>query len=82
MKLKANGLRIEFEDTACIDGEMDAKAAKRPVVLLIMGLGMQLVAWPPQMVQELTMRSKRAGIGNIQAVVADLTPTFPKWPAA
>ena len=36
----------------------------------------------PQMVQELTMRSKRAGIGNIQAVVADLTPTFPKWPAA
>ena len=53
MKLKANGLRIEFEDTACIDGEMDAKAAKRPVVLLIMGLGMQLVAWPPQMVQDL-----------------------------
>jgi pimeloyl-ACP methyl ester carboxylesterase len=53
MKLKANGLRIEFEDTAIVDGELDAQAAKRPVVLLIMGLGMQLVAWPPQMVQEL-----------------------------
>ena len=53
MKLKANGLRIEFEDTAIVDGELDPQAAKRPVVLLIMGLGMQLVAWPPQMVQEL-----------------------------
>lgn len=53
MKLKANGLRIEFEDTAIVDGELDPQAAKRPVVLLVMGLGMQLVAWPPQMVQDL-----------------------------
>jgi pimeloyl-ACP methyl ester carboxylesterase len=44
MKIKANGIAIEVEDT----GQAD-----RPVVLLIMGLGMQLVAWPPAMVQSL-----------------------------
>jgi pimeloyl-ACP methyl ester carboxylesterase len=53
MKLKANGLRIEFEDSAFVDGEWDPQASKRPVVLLIMGLGMQLVAWPAAMVQGL-----------------------------
>jgi pimeloyl-ACP methyl ester carboxylesterase len=53
MKLKVNGLRIEFEDSAVVDGEWDAEASKRPVVLLIMGLGMQLVAWPPALVQGL-----------------------------
>ena len=44
MKLKANGLDIEVEDTG---GE------GRPVVLLIMGLGMQLIAWPDSFVQAL-----------------------------
>jgi pimeloyl-ACP methyl ester carboxylesterase len=44
MKIKANGIDIEVEDTG---------GAGRPVVLLIMGLGMQLVAWPPAMVQAL-----------------------------
>lgn len=52
MKIIANNIEIEVEDTATInpqDGDLHA----RPVVLLIMGLGMQLVAWPPELVQEL-----------------------------
>ncbi|AMM25480.1 alpha/beta fold hydrolase [Variovorax sp. PAMC 28711] len=44
MKLTANGLQIEVEDTG---GE------GRPVVLLIMGLGMQLIAWPEPFVKGL-----------------------------
>ena len=45
MKIKANGIDIEVEDSG---------GAGRPVVLLIMGLGMQLIAWPPAMVRALT----------------------------
>jgi pimeloyl-ACP methyl ester carboxylesterase len=48
MKVKANGIAIEVEDTGA-----DGSQAGRPVVLLIMGLGMQLVAWPPAFVQAL-----------------------------
>ena len=44
MKLTANGIQIEVEDSG---GE------GRPVVLLIMGLGMQLIAWPEDFVQTL-----------------------------
>jgi len=44
MKVTANGLQIEVDDTG---GE------GRPVVLLIMGLGMQLVAWPNGFVRQL-----------------------------
>jgi pimeloyl-ACP methyl ester carboxylesterase len=43
MKLVANNIQIEVEDSGG-DG---------PVVLLIMGLGMQLIAWPPTFVQPL-----------------------------
>ncbi len=43
MKMRANGIDIEVEDTG----------GAGPAVLLIMGLGMQLVAWPPDMVQAL-----------------------------
>lgn len=49
MKIRANGIDIEVEDT----GAAQAAQTPRPVVLLIMGLGMQLVAWPPQLVQAL-----------------------------
>ncbi len=49
MKIRANGIDIEIEDSA--NGR--PASASQPVVLLIMGLGMQLVAWPPQMVQAL-----------------------------
>ncbi len=45
MKIRANGIEIEVEDSG-------AEQAC-PAVLLIMGLGMQLVAWPPQLVQSL-----------------------------
>ncbi len=48
MKIRANGIDLEVEDSA---SGQDAEHAKRPVVLLVMGLGMQLVAWPPQMVE-------------------------------
>jgi hypothetical protein len=41
VKVKANGIAIEVEDTGA-----DGSQAGRPTVLLIMGLGMQLVAWP------------------------------------
>jgi pimeloyl-ACP methyl ester carboxylesterase len=45
MRIKANNIDIEVEDTHPGD------TTGRPVVLLIMGLGMQLIAWPPAMVQ-------------------------------
>jgi len=48
MKVKANGISIEVEDTGA-----DGAQAQRPVVLLIMGLGMQLIAWPEAFVQAL-----------------------------
>ena len=48
MKIRANGIDIEVEDSGPGGG-----AQPRPSVLLIMGLGMQLVAWPPAMVQAL-----------------------------
>ncbi len=40
MKVVANGIQIEVEDSA-------PDSPNLPVVLLIMGLGMQLIAWPP-----------------------------------
>ena len=46
MKIIANNIDIEVADSATGD-------SSRPVVLLIMGLGMQLIAWPPAMVQGL-----------------------------
>jgi pimeloyl-ACP methyl ester carboxylesterase len=49
MKIIANGIHIEVADSAAESPEHTA----RPVVLLIMGLGMQLIAWPPAMVQGL-----------------------------
>ena len=44
MQVTANGIRIEVEDSGG-DG--------RPAVLLIMGLGMQLIAWPAEFIQAL-----------------------------
>jgi pimeloyl-ACP methyl ester carboxylesterase len=43
VKLRANGIDIEVEDTG----------GAGPAVLLVMGLGMQLVAWPQAFVQAL-----------------------------
>ena len=50
MKIRANGIDIEVIDR----GEaQNAAGSPRPVVLLIMGLGMQLIAWPPALVDAL-----------------------------
>jgi len=50
MKKRANGIDLEVEDSGAA---LDAQGRTRPVVLLIMGLGMQLIAWPPALVQAL-----------------------------
>lgn len=50
MQVEANGIRIEVDDQGPREG---------PVVLLIMGLGMQLIAWPQPMVQRLVERGFR-----------------------
>src|SRR5665647_576037 len=50
MKIAANNIDIEVEDSGA---RLDARGQPRPVVLLIMGLGLQLIAWPPGMVQGL-----------------------------
>lgn len=47
MQVRANGIAIEVEDSGPAEG------TPRPVVLLVMGLGMQLVAWPPAFVRAL-----------------------------
>ena len=46
MKIRANNIDIEVVDSA-------PDAPHLPVVLLIMGLGMQLIAWPPGLVRGL-----------------------------
>jgi pimeloyl-ACP methyl ester carboxylesterase len=50
MQIAANGLAIEVDDQGPANGEP---------VLLIMGLGMQLIAWPQRLVQELVRRGFR-----------------------
>ena len=50
MKIRANGIHIEVEDSGA---GFDAQGRPRPAVLLIMGLAMQLIAWPPALVQAL-----------------------------
>jgi pimeloyl-ACP methyl ester carboxylesterase len=49
MKIRANNIDIEVQDSA----ERDPTHTTRPAVLLVMGLGMQLIAWPPEMVAAL-----------------------------
>lgn len=48
MKVVANGISLEVEDSGA-----DGSQAGWPVVLLVMGLGMQLTAWPPAFVRAL-----------------------------
>jgi pimeloyl-ACP methyl ester carboxylesterase len=50
MKIAANGIGIEVDDQGLPDGDP---------ILLIMGLGMQLVAWPEELVQLLVARGFR-----------------------
>ena len=54
MKIRANKIDIEVEDTGSGWGSGPSNGGEyRPAVLLIMGLGMQLTAWPSEMVQAL-----------------------------
>ena len=50
MQVRANGIQIEVEDSG---------PAHAPAVLLIMGLGMQLTAWPEAWVAELRQAGYR-----------------------
>ena len=50
MKYRANGISIEVQEHG---------AAEHPAVLLIMGLGMQLVAWPPAVIEPLVQAGYR-----------------------
>lgn len=50
MKIQANGIAIEVDD---------AGPKEAPAVLLIMGLGMQLTAWPQPLVDDLVRRGRR-----------------------
>ncbi len=56
MKIKSNGIDIEVEDTGA---GVDALGNERQVVLLIMGLGMQLIAWPMDLVNALVAAGYR-----------------------
>jgi pimeloyl-ACP methyl ester carboxylesterase len=47
-KVRANGIDLEIEDTGA-----DGSQAGRTAVVLVMGLGLQLLAWPPALVQAL-----------------------------
>jgi pimeloyl-ACP methyl ester carboxylesterase len=76
MKIKANQIDIEIEDTHPGD------ATGLPVVMLIMGLGMQLIAWPPALVQSLVdagfrvVRLDNRDIGLSQHFDAAGTPSL------
>ena len=50
MQIIANGINVEVEDSGA---GLNASGQQRPVVVLIMGLAMQLVAWPLPLVQAL-----------------------------
>ncbi len=54
MKIKANGIDIEVEDSG-----FDGSQADRPAVMLVMGLGMQLITWPPAMLRGLAQAGYR-----------------------
>jgi pimeloyl-ACP methyl ester carboxylesterase len=48
---QANQIDIEVEDTGA---GLNEAGLERPAVLLIMGLGMQLISWPPAIIDALT----------------------------
>ena len=56
MKIKSNGIDIEVEDTG---PGVDTLGNERQAVLLIMGLGMQLIAWPMDLVNALVAAGYR-----------------------
>ena len=55
--VKANGIEIEYSDSGAPDS---------PVIVLIMGLGMQLIAWPDAFCEGLL----RAGFASFASTIA------------
>lgn len=53
MQIPANGLRIEVDDLG------PPASPGGPPILMLMGLGMQLIAWPQPLVAQLTARGRR-----------------------
>ncbi|MBS0318685.1 MAG: alpha/beta fold hydrolase [Proteobacteria bacterium] len=78
MKIKANGISIEVDDSGA-----DKSDKTRPAVLLIMGLGMQLVAWPDDLLRSLrdagyrVIRFDNRDVGLSQHFDALGTPNLP-----
>src|SRR5665647_2697833 len=58
MRIRANNIDIEVEDSGSVAG-LGVNGSGGPVVLLIMGLGMQLVAWPAQLIDALMQAGYR-----------------------
>jgi len=58
MRVAANGLEFEVEIDEPAPGSV-REGVPAPTVLLIMGLGMQLIAWPPELVNALTKAGYR-----------------------
>jgi pimeloyl-ACP methyl ester carboxylesterase len=48
VRVKANGIAVEVEDSGAASAQ-----SGRPTVILIMGLGMQLIAWPEEFLRPL-----------------------------
>jgi pimeloyl-ACP methyl ester carboxylesterase len=65
MRIQANGIAIEVDD---------AGSPNDPAVLLIMGLGMQLTAWPQPLVDDLVRRGRR--VVRLDNRDAGLTQSF------
>jgi pimeloyl-ACP methyl ester carboxylesterase len=72
--VKANGIEIEYEDRGSRDD---------PVIVLIMGLGMQLVAWPDAFCEGLAARGFRViRFDNRDAGLSAKTPSAAPFPMA
>ena len=68
MQIKANGLTLEVEVSGPADGEP---------ILLIMGLGMQLTAWPDALLQALAGRGFRTIVFDNRDI--GLSTHFDAW---
>lgn len=71
--IRANGIQIYYED----NGPADA-----PVILLVMGLGAQMIAWPDEMIQALVAKGFRVvhydnrDVGMSQRMEGAATPNL------
>lgn len=68
MRIQANGIELDVEDTG---------QRERPAVLLLMGLGMQLTAWPTPLLQGLDQAGYR--VIRLDNRDAGLSTGFDEW---